>query len=229
MTLRVRLFGALAERAGARELHIDVEGVVTVGELIAKLSRRLPDAAAIVERSQVAVNLEIASDGLPISDGDEIAVLPPVAGGADDDPRVLVDVRDADLPVDEVLSAVSSDAAGATVLFLGTVRNHSEWFSAVERLEYSSYGEMATATMRTIAEEVIQRWPAVRGVAMVHAVGDLPVGAHTVAVACSAPHRQEAFQACRYALEAVKDRVPVWKREVAADGARWVGVDDEQR
>lgn len=229
MRLRVRLFGAVAERAGVRDLHLDLPDGVTAGELLSEVRRRVPDAAAIVDRSQVAVNLDIASADVTLRHGDEIAVLPPVAGGADDAPRVLVDVRDGDLPVDEVLAGVASDAAGATVLFLGTVRDHSEGVAAVQRLEYTSYAEMAVATMHVIAGEVTQRWPQVCGVAVLHAIGDLPVGAPTIAVACSAAHREEAFDACRYALEAVKDRVPVWKREVTADGARWVGLEDEPR
>lgn len=227
MRLRVRLFGALAERAGAREVELDLPREATVAEVLKELRRQAPQAVAIVDRCQVAVNLEVAPSDLPVRADDEVAVLPPVAGGSEGGPRVLVDVREGDLPVEEVLSAVASDAAGATVVFVGTVRDHSERFDSVARLEYSSYEEMAVATMHAIAGEVMERWPQVRGVAMIHAVGELPVGADTVVVGCSAPHREGAFAACRYALEAVKDRVPVWKREVATDGARWVGLEGE--
>lgn len=110
-------------------------------------------------------------------------------------------------------------------MFLGTVRYHSEGTQQVDRLEYHAYREMAEHVMSTIAVEVTARWQELCGVALLHALGDLPVGAPTIVIACSAPHRDDAFSACRYALEEVKERVPVWKREVSGDIGRWVGAE----
>jgi molybdopterin synthase catalytic subunit/molybdopterin converting factor small subunit len=225
VTLRVRLFGALAEGAGGRDVELPVDPPVAAAAVVDALRTALPGLAGLVDRSQLAVNLEIADPAAVVADGDEVALLPPVAGGAGAAPNVLVGVRDG-LRVDEAIAAVAHPAAGATALFLGTVRDHSEGSDTVDRLEYRAYDEMAMKVMRTIATEVGQRWPAVRGVALLHAVGDLPVGAPTIAVACSAPHRDEAFAACRYALEEVKARAPVWKRELSGDEARWVGAED---
>jgi MoaE-MoaD fusion protein len=151
-----------------------------------------------------------------------VAVLPPVAGGA---VGLLVGVRRPPLPIDEVLATVASPAAGATVLFLGTVRDHSSHSPQVERLEYRAYEEMAERVLHAIAAELHVDWPQLTGIALLHAVGDLPVGAHTIAVACSSAHREEAYAASRHALEEVKRRVPIWKREVGPDGSHWVGLD----
>lgn len=139
--------------------------------------------------------------------------------------RRVTGLREPPLPVDDTLSEIGAPSAGATVLFLGTVRDHSQDLDQVERLEYSAYGEMAEKVLDEIADEVVERWSDVTGVALLHSVGDLPVGAHTVLVACSAPHRAEAYEASRYALEELKERVPIWKREVAPGAARWVGFD----
>jgi molybdopterin synthase catalytic subunit len=137
----------------------------------------------------------------------------------------ITGLREPPLPVEEVLAEIVGPSAGGTVVFLGTVRDHSEELADVERLEYTAYGEMAEKVLAEIADEVAERWPQLTGLALLHAVGDLPVGAHTVLVACAAPHRGEAYEASRHALEELKRRTPIWKREVAPGAARWVGFD----
>lgn len=221
-TVRVRLFGALAEGAGSPAVDLSLDVPTTGTAVLQAVRRSWPQLAGLVDRSQLAVNLEVVSPQEPIRGGDEIALLPPVAGGAH--PTVLVGLRDDRLPIDEAVASVAADAAGATVLFLGTVRDHAEGSRQVERLEYHAYREMAELVMSTIAGEVVERWREVCGIALLHALGDLPVGAPTIAIACSAPHRDDAFSACRYALEEVKDRVSVWKREVSGGVGRWVGA-----
>jgi molybdopterin synthase catalytic subunit len=121
----------------------------------------------------------------------------------------------------DVISAVKDEGAGGVVLFLGTVRNKNEGHS-VERLEYQAYREMAERRIREIESEVRDRWP-VRKVRIIHREGSLPVGEISVAVAVSADHREEAFEACRYAIGAVKKTLPIWKREKLAGGKElWV-------
>lgn len=232
MRLRVRLFGGIAAQAGAPEVELEVPDHVTADRVISELGRQVPDISPLLPSAKLAVNLELATGARPIRQDDEVAVLPPVAGGSaspepdDDGPVVLTGLRRDGLPFDEALAAVAAPSAGATVLFLGTVRDHSEEVAAVELLVYSAYEEMAEATLREIADELLVKWPDLRGVALLHAVGELPVGAETIAVACSAPHRAEAFDACRHALEEAKRRVPIWKEEVATTGdAHWVGLD----
>jgi molybdopterin synthase catalytic subunit len=126
--------------------------------------------------------------------------------------------------VEEALSAVKAPGAGGTVVFLGTVRDRSDDLGPVERLEYSAYEELAEKVLREVAEEAARRWP-LAGVAVLHGVGDLSIGDHTVVVACSSAHRGEAFEACRFAIDEVKRRVPVWKKEVGPSGERWVGLE----
>jgi molybdopterin synthase catalytic subunit len=137
-----------------------------------------------------------------------------------------VGIREGSPSVDEALKAVTAPDAGGTVVFLGTVRDHSDDMDRVDRLEYSAYREMAEKVLREVAEEATGRWP-LMGVAVLHGVGDLSIGDHTVVVACSASHRGEAFEASRFVIDEVKRRVPIWKKEVGPGGERWVGLEGE--
>ena len=122
----------------------------------------------------------------------------------------------------DVLRSVADPGAGAVVLFLGTVRDNSE-AGRVERIEYQAYEPMAERRLAEAEREVRRRWPATTGVRIRHRVGRLAVGEVSVAVAVSAPHRAEAFEACRHAVETIKHDVPIWKREKLGDGSEvWV-------
>jgi molybdopterin synthase catalytic subunit len=137
---------------------------------------------------------------------------------------MLVDLRDTPILAEEALAHVSRASAGGVALFLGVVRDENEG-RAVTRLEYSAYGPMARAEMTRIAEEMEKEIPGVR-VAAIHRVGDLKVGDVAVVCAVSAPHRAEAFHACRSLIDRIKSRVPIWKREHGPDGSAWVGWVD---
>jgi molybdopterin converting factor subunit 1 len=214
--VRVRLFGALAERAGLEEGSLDLPDGATAGEALRAVGARHPGAVPILDRIAVAVNREVVPDDRGLREGDEVALLPPVAGG-DGVTVGLVDRPSAE----EALRAVSSPEAGGAVAFVGTVRAEE---GAVERLWYSAYREMAEEVLRDIAEEARSKWPLL-GVAILHATGDLGVGEVTVVAACSAPHRGEAFDACRYVIDEVKRRAPIWKKESGPGGERWVGLE----
>jgi molybdopterin synthase catalytic subunit len=122
----------------------------------------------------------------------------------------------------EMVRSVSDAGAGAVVLFLGTVRDNSE-AGSVERIEYEAYEPMAEKTLAEAEREVRRKWPATTGVRILHRLGNLAVGEVSVAVAVSSPHRAEAFEACRHAIEAIKHEVPIWKREKLGDGSEvWV-------
>jgi molybdopterin synthase catalytic subunit len=136
----------------------------------------------------------------------------------------LVLLRDAELSVDEAAAHVKHPGAGAVCLFLGMVRDHNEGRPVV-KLEYEAYGSMALAEMRRIAEEIAAEIDGVR-LAIVHRTGSLSVGDIAVVCAASAPHRDEAYRACRTLIDGVKARVPIWKREHGPDGAYWVGWQD---
>jgi molybdopterin synthase catalytic subunit len=135
--------------------------------------------------------------------------------------RFLTHVTPDVLSVDEALAHVADPAAGGTCVFVGTVRDHSD-AGAVTGLSYEAWDELAVARFRELADEVAERWP-IRRIALVHRTGELAVGEVSVIVAVSAPHRAEAFEACRHAIERLKRDVPIWKKEGLVDGdAHWV-------
>jgi molybdopterin converting factor subunit 1 len=213
----VRLFGALAERAGTDEERLELPQGATAESALREVMARHPGAAGILDRLSIAVNREVVPPDRRLGPGDEIALLPPVAGGA---PRILVGFRDRP-SVEEAVDVVASADAGGTVAFVGTVRSDG---GTVDRLTYSAYTEMGGDVMRDIALEAAAKWP-LAAVAILHAVGELSVGDCTVVVAASAPHRGEAFEACRYVIDEVKRRVPIWKKEAGPGGERWVGLE----
>jgi molybdopterin synthase catalytic subunit len=135
--------------------------------------------------------------------------------------RVLTRVQSEPLSLDEAADAVADPAAGAACIFTGTVRDHSE-AGDVTGLTYEAWHELAEQRLRELADDILQRWPA-RRVAIVHRVGELSVGETSVIVAVSAPHRADAFEACRHGIEQLKRDVPIWKKEGLVTGdAHWV-------
>ena len=225
MKIRLRMFGALAASSGVGEEYLEMPERATTSAVVQAVAERYPQAAAILPRVSVAVNLETADLDHVLVDEDEVALLPPVAGGAGAPARITTGVRTEWISIDEVMGAVAAPGAGGTVVFVGTVRSQSEEWGDVDQLAYSIYLEMAEPVLRKVAEEAAGRWP-LTGVCILHRVGDLPVGEQTVVVACSAPHRHEAFKAARFGIDEVKRRVPVWKKEIGPGGERWIGIDE---
>jgi MoaE-MoaD fusion protein len=232
--VEVRLFGGLADRAGTSRTTVELPTAARVADLREAVAAAHPQLAGTLERVSVAVDLEVVRDDHPLVGGEEVALLPPVAGGADpvghtrtapDGARILTGLTATPLPVDATLAAIGGTEVGGSVSFLGTVRDHAPDVDGVVGLDYHAYPEMAERVLDAIADEVLSAHPEVRGIALLHRVGELAVGDHTILVACAAAHREAAFAACRAALEQVKDRVPVWKREHVSDGtSRWVGL-----
>jgi molybdopterin synthase catalytic subunit len=137
------------------------------------------------------------------------------------DERVLTRVQEAPLSLDDAVGAVADAKAGAVCIFTGTVRDHSE-AGDVTGLSYEAWNELAQERLRELAGEILERWPACK-VALVHRVGDLRVGETSVIVAVSAPHRADAFEACRHGIEQLKRDVPIWKKEGLVSGeSHWV-------
>lgn len=143
-------------------------------------------------------------------------------------PRDLIAVGPDPIDPAAVVAAVSDPRCGATVLFLGTVRDHSEGIDGVTHLEYEAYGEVVEDKIAEVVAELRARWPAER-IAAVHRVGELGLGEISVAVAVSAPHRGEAFAAGRYLIDELKARAPIWKKEHWPGGAEWVREDLRHR
>ena len=216
MEITVRLFAALREHAGTRQLTLDLPQGATVGDAVAELRAGalagLPERACFV----TALDREYVEEGEPLSPGAELALVPPVSGGAATDEAVRkVGITGEPLDVEAARRLVGDPRCGATVVFTGTTRE-------VPSLEYEAYEEMAVETMRRLADEVVRRHGLV-AVAVEHRTGTVPLGEPSIVVAASAPHRHEAFEGARALLDAVKARAPIWKREHPEDGEpRWV-------
>ena len=218
MKVKVRLFGSLREEAGCQELEGELADNGGVADLRAALGRRFAAVEVVGERLRLAVNLELATEDQGLAEGDEVALLPPVAGGSGAEKRCTLSQD----PLDEaeIVKRVSALDTGGIVTFVGTVRDHARGH-AIEFLEYEAYPEMAEREMEKIADEAAARWPGTR-VAIAHRVGHLEIGDAAVVIAACAPHRAEAFEACRFAIDTLKVTVPIWKKEVAVDGEYWV-------
>jgi len=217
--VRVLMFGPLAEAAAHSVLIDDLPESPSTDDVRRVIGERYPAAHTILARCSIAVNLEIVQRARPVGDGDEVALLPPVSGGGDASVHVALTQEPS---VERALAATSAAAAGGTAIFVGAVRDSCD-DGPVTRLEYSAYDEMAVRVIREIADEAVAKW-ALLGCAVEHAVGERPAGAITFVVACTAPHRHEAFDACQYVTDEVKLRAPIWKKEVGPWGERWIGL-----
>ena len=218
MRVNVRLFASYREAAGVGHIPLELPPGSTARDAIGAVLERHPLVAQ--GRSVViARNREYVDADAALADGDELALIPPVSGGATR-ARQRIFVTTDRLSVDEILDAVRDDGFGGLVVFLGTVRDRSRG-KRVTHLEYEAYAEMAEAKMREIADR-LEREHAPAKVAMHHRIGDLAIGEAAVIVAAGAPHRDAAFAAARQAIDQLKTVVPIWKKEFTDDGAVWI-------
>jgi len=223
MKVHVRVFAVVRDILGCRELLIDVPKGATAGELLSRMAAEYPKASGALKGVRLAVNREYVKGSHVLDENDEVAIIPPVSGGTD-----LLEITDHALSLDALVRSIGQETSGAIASFLGTVRALSRG-RRVQHLEYDAYPEMAAAVMREIATEIRERWP-VDQIAIQHRTGRLEVGEASVAIAVGAPHRREALEACAYAIERLKQVVPIWKKEVWTDGAEWIGSTvDEYR
>ena len=212
MNVRIRLFASVAERFGTRELSLELPDGTTAGQLLARLSR---DGGELLGRCVVAVDRRAVPADHILGEGLEIAVLPPVSGGA---PALYVGPDP--ISPERILGEVADPDRGGTVLFLGTVRGHTDG-EASTHLEYEAYESMAIRVLEEISSSCGTMWPGTR-IAIWHRTGTLRPGEIAVAVAAASAHRADAFAASRFAIERLKAALPVWKREWSPDGgSRW--------
>lgn len=227
----VLLFASLREIAGER-IVVQLPAGGTVAELVQGIAAGVPALAPWLPYVRVAVNCEYADGPHVLSAGDEIALLPPVSGGSQaagtapvEDPAsdlIQVLVTDRPLDVAALIAGVTEAAgggAGAVVPFIGIVRDNARGQN-VTHLEYHAYGTMAEAELRKIIVEARGRWHCACSCA--HRTGSLRIGEASLVVVVAAAHRAEAFEACRWIVDEIKQRVPVWKKEHAANGTFWV-------
>jgi MoaE-MoaD fusion protein len=213
--LTVLYFAAARDAAGAARETLELPPT-TVAGLRRELAARHPGLERVLSRCRLAVDQELAEDADPVPDGAEVAVIPPVAGGAP-----ACRVVDRPLSAEEVAAAVRGPGRGAVVTFEGDVRGETRGRKVV-RLEYEAYRPMAERTLDRLAADLEREHGA--AVAIAHRVGALAPGEAAVVIACAAPHRAAAFRACQDAIERLKREVPIWKREVFEDGSVWVGL-----
>lgn len=209
MRVVVRLFAGLRERAGTDRRELDLDEGAAVEDVWAALDLGDEPAGLLY-----AVNRTYAEPGQPLDEGDEVALIPPVSGGA-------FRLTHGPVNLTSVVVEVVDERAGAIATFLGTVRAQSRGRDVIA-LEYEAYEEMAEDVMAAIADDVQQRYDLCK-VAIAHRLGRVEVGETSVAIAVSAPHRQDALAACADAIEALKAEVPLWKKELYADGEEWIG------
>lgn len=225
MRVNVRLFAGLRELVGDHlEQHLDGD-TVTVEEFSRHLLKTCPELAPYLANVAIAVNEEYVLDrSTVIRDGDEVALIQPIAGGAADGvaggatPHFLVTA--AVLDREALRELVRIDASGAIVLFEGVVRDHHEGHTVL-RLEYEAYASMAERQLAAVAAEVRAAFPELHGIAIHHRTGMLEIGEVSLLIAVSAAHRHEAFAASERVVDRVKETVPVWKKEYGPDGATW--------
>jgi len=205
----VRLFAGLRERAGTDRRELDLDDGASVEDVWPALDLGDEPAGLLY-----AVNRTYADPGQALREGDEVALIPPVSGGA-------FRLTHGPVNLTSVVVEVVDEQAGAIATFLGTVRARSRGRDVIA-LEYEAYEEMAEDVMAGIADELLARYDLCK-VAMSHRLGRVEVGETSVAIAVSAPHRQDALAACADAIEALKARVPLWKKELYAGGEEWIG------
>jgi MoaE-MoaD fusion protein len=209
MQISVRLFAGLRELAGTGRQELEFPDVASVSDVWPALGLG-PEPAGLL----YAVNRAYADRETELSEGDEVALIPPVSGGA-------FRLTEGPVNLTSVVVAVVDEQAGAIATFLGTVRAQSRGREVIA-LEYEAYAEMAEEVMAVISEELGARYDLCK-VAITHRLGRVEVGETSVAIAVSAPHRQDALAACAEAIEALKARVPLWKKELYEGGEEWIG------
>lgn len=217
MKISVLYFAVFRERIGRDEDVIELRDGATVKDAIDALAAQHPAIAALRGKFRCAVNQAFTTDDRELADRDELALIPPVAGGSRH-----VQLLAEPLSLDRCIRAVADAGMGGIVTFTGMVRRHSRGV-VVDHLEYEAYAPMAVREMTRLCDEIEAEIAGTR-LAVEHRVGHLAIGDIAVVIAAAAPHRAEAFTACRAMIDRLKDRVPIWKKEVGEDGAEWVGL-----
>ncbi|HWM89935.1 MAG TPA: molybdenum cofactor biosynthesis protein MoaE [Thermoanaerobaculia bacterium] len=209
MKIRLLAFASAGDALGTTETELELPDGSRVSDLRARLERDHPALTPLWPRLALAVDGHIAGPDEPLPDGVEVALLPPVSGGSS-----LAELVDGHIDVDRVVRSVEDPGFGAVVVFLGTVRKHHAG-RQVEKLTYTAYRRMAADTLARIVSDLEA---AGLRAAIVHRLGEVPVGEPSVVIAVGSPHRAAAYEASRTALERLKAEVPIWKREHYAEG-----------
>ena len=226
MHVKLLFFASLKDIVGSRQLDLDIPSGATVNDLLERLESRYPGFRRYRPVLLTSVNEEYVDKQAVISDGDEVALFPPVSGGATPDavladrPREVYRLTREPIDARNIAELILRPEDGALCIFEGVVRNNSKG-KATRYLEYEAYETMALKTMEEIGEFVRTAWD-IGCVAIIHRLGHMDIGETSVAIIITSPHRRASFDACEYAIDRLKKIVPIWKKEFFEDGEVWV-------
>lgn len=224
----IALFAGIADRIGARALEPGwEEAALSVSQIKMRLMKQYPEHADLIALCFMARNRAFVNDDAQVGSDDELALLPPVSGGNDESAAASPTavnrfiITEHPIDVNEVTAQAFHPDHGATIAFVGTTREWTHGKRTVT-LEYEAYAPMAQSAMEQIGVEISERWPGTL-TAITHRIGTVGINEISVVIAVSSPHRAEAYEASRYAIERLKQKVPIWKKEIYEDGTEWKG------
>ena len=227
MRINVLFFASLADVVGSRKLTLDVGDDVVLGEILEQLESSYPGLKDYRSLLLTAVNEEYADRTHRVKDGDELAIFPPVSGGAatgdslkDSSPHEFYEITHDPVDAGTISRELLRDEDGAICVFEGVVRNESKGKST-RHLIYEAYEGMALKKLKEIGQRARNTWE-IDSIGIVHRLGRLEIGETSIAVIVTSPHRRAAFDACHYAIDRLKKIVPIWKKEHFEDGEVWV-------
>ena len=220
--VKVKFFAIIKNLAGKEEAQFDVGGSIKLKDLVDMIDKDFPKVGEMLrtKRVLISVNQEIGTDDMLVKDGDEVAILPPFAGGAAGSP--MVRIQKEDFSVDEEINrvkAVSGDVGGI-VVFLGTGRGTSRGRS-ISKLDFEHYPGMAEKKLNEIREQALKDYDIIE-VNIVHRISEISIGENIVLIVVGASHRADAFKACKWCIDELKRITPIWKKETTPEGEIWV-------
>jgi len=220
--VKVRFFAIIKNLAGKEDAQFDVGGSIKLKDLIGMIEKDFPKVGEMLRAKKVlvSVNQELGNDDMLVRDGDEVAILPPFAGGAEGSP--MVRIQKEDFSVDEEINRVkaSSTDIGGIVVFLGTGRGTSRGRS-IRKLDFEHYPGMAEKKLNEIREQALKDFD-IKEVNIVHRISEISIGENIVLIVVGAAHRADAFKACKWCIDELKRITPIWKKETTPDGEIWV-------
>ncbi len=222
MRVRVLFFGMLKDLCGKASDALDLPDGSTVGDVLADYAAKFPQLKASLPSLATAVNQQYAGPDTVLKSNDEIALLPPVSGGLGEGSAgrgCQASIVRTKIDTEQILANLKREDDGAAVVFEGVVRNQTRGRRTLY-LDYESYEDMALQEMESLADQALKQFP-VRDVALIHRLGRLEIGETSVLIVVASPHRAAAFDACRWLIDTLKRKVPIWKKEYFEDGAVW--------
>jgi len=220
--VKVKFFAILKNLAGKEDVQFDIGGGLKLGELIKMIDRDFPKVGEMIrgKRVLISVNHEIGNDDMLVKDGDEVAILPPFAGGTEGSP--MVRIQKEDFSIDEEIERVKASSAdiGGIVVFLGIGRGTSRGRS-IQKLDFEHYPGMAEKKLMEIRERALKDFD-IKEVSIVHRISEIGIGENIVLIVVGAAHRADAFKACKWCIDELKRITPIWKKETTPEGEIWV-------